>query len=69
MTWPKLDRDTRRKARGEGHHKSKLTDADVRMIRELHGSGLSTRQLAAKYEVSQRAIYQVVAWISWRHVR
>lgn len=70
MAWPKLDGDTRRKSRGDGHHKSKLTEADVRMIRDLHDNhGLSTRALASKFDVSQRAIFQVVSWISWRHVR
>ncbi len=54
---------------GEKHHKAKLTEDDVRMMRHLHfDHGVSTRELARKWEVTQRAAYQVVAFISWRHV-
>jgi DNA invertase Pin-like site-specific DNA recombinase len=66
--WPKLDVDTRRKSRGETHHKAKLTEEDIPMIRQLHKEGMSTRELARKFDVTQRAIYQVVAFISWRHI-
>ncbi len=53
---------------GERHHRAKLTEQDVRVIRFLHDDGMSTRELARKFEVTQRAIYQVVSFISWRHV-
>ncbi len=53
---------------GEKHHKAKLTEQDVRIIRFLHDDGMSTRELARKFDVTQRAIYQVVAFISWRHI-
>lgn len=70
MSWPKFDRDTRPKVIGERHCRAKLTEPDVRMIRDLYDNhGVSTRQLAEKFEVSQRAIFKVVSWISWGHVR
>lgn len=53
---------------GSKHHKAKLTEADIPVIRQLHAEGVSTRALAEKFEVTQRAIFQVVAYISWRHV-
>ena len=53
---------------GSRHHMAKLTEDDIPIIRRLHDEGMSTRTLAAKYEVSQRAILQVVNYISWRHV-
>jgi DNA invertase Pin-like site-specific DNA recombinase len=53
---------------GSRHHLAKLAEGDIPVIRQLHREGVSTRAIARKYEVSQRAIYQVVAHISWRHV-
>jgi predicted DNA binding protein len=69
MSWPRLDRDHRRKVRGESHHKSKLTDDDVRLIRSAYASGgITQRALAEKFGVVQRAIAQVIHYESWRHV-
>ncbi len=70
MAWPKWDRDTRNKARGERHHLAKLTADDARLIRSAYASGgITQRDLAAKFGVSHRAIQQVIHYISWSHVR
>ena len=53
---------------GSKVHTAKLTEDDIPLIRQLHREGMSTRKLAVKFEVSQRAILQVVNFISWRHV-
>tara|TARA_R110000851_G_scaffold165169_2_gene309946 strand:+ start:155639 stop:155920 length:282 start_codon:yes stop_codon:yes gene_type:complete len=41
---------------GQYHHRSKLTDHEVELIRRLHEEGLSYMQLADKFEVSKSAI-------------
>jgi len=45
-----------------------LTDEDVRLIRTLGAHGLTQRAIAAKFEVSKRAIEAVLTGQSWRHV-
>lgn len=35
---------------GEDHHRSKLTEADVQQILELHEAGLGYGQIAAKFD-------------------
>lgn len=54
--------------RGESNHRSKLTADDVRLIRVLGAHGLTQRVIAAKFEVSKRAIEAVLTKKSWRHV-
>ena len=56
------------KKRGEGHPKAKLTEQDVRLIRSLGEHGLTHRAIAAKFEVSKRAVEAVLTGQSWRHV-
>lgn len=64
-----MDRDERNKSRGEKHHTAKLTADDVRLMRDLFDHhGLSTRDLAKKFEVSQKAAHKVVSRESWGHV-
>ena len=70
MAGQPMDRDTRRKVVGERHYRAKLTADDVRMMRELwERHGVSTRSLAEKFEVSQRAAFAAVSRITWAHVR
>ena len=54
--------------RGERHPRAKLTESDVRLIRTLGAHGLTQRAIAAKFEVSKRAIEAVLTGQSWRHV-
>jgi len=45
---------------GEDHHRAKLTDHDVELIRELHEEhGLGYRTLAKKFEVSRSLIRHI----------
>lgn len=53
--------------RGENNPRAKLTESDVRLIRQLHPE-LSYRVLARKFEVSKRAVEAVLTGQSWRHV-
>ncbi len=54
--------------RGEKNPRAKLTESDVRLIRTLGAHGLTQRAIAAKFEVSKRAIEAVLTGQSWRHV-
>jgi hypothetical protein len=54
--------------KGEHHPPAKLTEAQVREIRQLHGTA-SLRVLAARYGVSHTAIRRAALGIKWRSVQ
>lgn len=54
---------------GEKHPRAKLTSHDVRLMRQLNREGLTTRQIAAKFDVTQRTAWNVVTRETWGHVR
>ena len=55
--------------RGEGHPNSKLTEQNVRDIRDDRVfDGTPYRKLASKYGVSYRAISNIIHRRSWAHV-
>ena len=64
--------------RGEDLPQSKLTEDDVRLIRQAHAEALaeikrlqqhvSARALAEKFGVHVRTIEKVLSYQSWRHV-
>jgi hypothetical protein len=63
--------------RGADRYNAKLTDHDVRLIRELVAErsrllaaarALSNRQLAEKFDVNYRTIEKVAEYRSWIHV-
>lgn len=57
-----------RQARGELCPQAKLTEGDVRTIRQLYRDGVSMSRLAKRYAVNFNAIWQVVKRKSWKHV-
>ena len=54
--------------KGEQHYRAKLTEQQVLHIRELSESGMPSRTLAARYQVSKRAIYCIVHRKTWKHI-
>lgn len=61
---------------GEDHHNAKLTDAEVEMIRLLHGEGMSYTRLAAKFEIGKQTVADIIKFrrrgqvaILWKEVR
>lgn len=65
------------KARGEAHWAAKLTEEDVRQIRELHAEGkrlrleaarLSRSEIARKFDIDKRTVGDIVSGRAWRHV-
>lgn len=64
------DRDRHgRTARGERQHKAKLTEEDVRLIRQLYWHGVrSIAELALIFAISSSGITSVVNRVTWKHV-
>jgi hypothetical protein len=59
----------RRIAHGTRNPHAKLTDSDVREIRELYASGKHTQwELARRYGVWQGSIWQIIKGKAWRHL-
>lgn len=54
--------------RGEDHHQARLTENDVRTIRERHAAGVSGYRLAKDYSVAKNTIYSIVRRTTWTHV-
>lgn len=57
-----------RSARGEKHGKAKLTEVDVRRIRELLGTRTHL-SIAQEYGVTETAISSISRGITWKHVK
>lgn len=56
-------------SRGESHTRSKLTEREVREMREIYDSGdHGLTKLGEKYGVGNRTIYKVVKRKTWKHV-
>lgn len=59
-----------RRPRGERIHNSRLTEQDVRAIRNMMAAGDATRkQLATQYGVDLTTIRAIVLGLSWAHVK
>ncbi len=54
--------------RGENHRSAKLTESDVRAIRELSVSGCGPTMLAKRFGVCVSAIHRAKTGKSWRHL-
>jgi hypothetical protein len=58
-----------RRPRGEGNGQSKLSEADVRLMRHLYAAGGWTlRTLAARFGVSFTTTRHVISRLSWTHL-
>jgi HNH endonuclease len=55
--------------RGEDRPQSKLTEEDVRQIRQLAALGETRALLARRYGVTSTVIRRIAEGTSWRHVR
>lgn len=57
-----------RQQKGEGHFLAKLTNKDVRDIRDLKASGLSLGEIAKAYDMGIVSIFDIVHRKNWKHV-
>lgn len=44
---------------GQDHHRAKLTDRDVELIRQLHDGGMTYAEIARKFEVSRSLVGRI----------
>lgn len=56
---------TMTRPKGQEHHRSLLTDAEVDALRELHEEGWTLGQLAEKFEISKTHAFRIV-WCETR---
>lgn len=54
--------------KGERVHTAKLTEADVRLIDGLLAEGLSLGKIAAKFDVSRNAVWDIKRGYTWKHI-
>jgi DNA-binding XRE family transcriptional regulator len=54
--------------RGSDHHAAKVTEQDVRVIRQRIASGVTCRQLAAEYGVNETTISAIKRRRTWNHL-
>lgn len=52
---------------GSKHHKAKLTESDIPLIRELIAAGLTQKAVGEKFEVSKNTISAIVNGRNWTH--
>lgn len=57
-----------RQARGETHHKSKLTEDGVRMIRKQVSQGVKIKEIAYRVGVDISTIYNIINRKIWKHI-
>lgn len=54
---------------GTGHHRTRLTEADVRKIRRRYRrGGITLRELAEEYRMTRQGIHAIVARQTWKHL-
>lgn len=53
---------------GERNGKAKLTDAQVRFIRQAAKDGIKHRELAAQFGVSYTTVTSIVKGYAWKHI-
>lgn len=58
----------RRSALGERHGNAKLTETDVRQIREMRAGGTMRRDIAARFAITPEHVDQIVRRRNWTHI-
>lgn len=54
--------------RGEAHPRAKLTEEQVKQIRQLYAQGFSINAISKNFGVSKWNIQQIVTNKTWKHV-
>jgi hypothetical protein len=63
-----FDKERRVQPRGEGHGMSKLTDADVLLIRSRHMQRISAHRLSLEFGVVRSTVQRIVRRDTWTHI-
>lgn len=56
------------KPKGTRNSRVKLTEDEVKEIQILVKTGLTQRQIASKFMISQKAIFNIIHHKAWRHI-
>ena len=56
------------KQTGELNHMAKLTFNDIHQIKVMYGNGISKKEIARKFKVSDTNIYLIIKNKIWKHV-
>lgn len=54
--------------RGSNHHRAKLDEGDVRLIRQLRANGSGVGELCEVFNMSRYAMYAILNRKTWTHV-
>lgn len=54
---------------GKGHHSAKLTEDNVRTIREMWKDGYRLKDITPLFNVNTSNIWKVINRVSWRRVK
>lgn len=54
--------------KGEKHPYAKLTEGIVKMIRKYKSEGLSTKEIALKYNISTQLVNRINKRLIWKHI-
>lgn len=57
-----------RQTRGEKHPRAKLTEPDIKLIREMRHCGKTQQSIADFFEVSRSAVRNILNGSHWKHV-
>lgn len=66
--WLRKGPDTRRHARGERNGTAKLTEADVRTIKQQRAAGVTRKAIAAQYGIAYWTVRDIDTGRIWQHV-
>jgi len=54
---------------GQNHHRSKLTESDIKEIRNLYKQGFNNHEIANKFNVHHSNISKIIKGYTWSHVQ
>lgn len=63
-----VEKGRNRGAKGTAHRNAKLTDEDVRNMREDYAKGMRQADLVKKYGVNQSGVSKIVTRRTWKHI-
>lgn len=66
---PSWDRAHIKFKRGTQLPQSRLTEDDVKLIRELAKSGMKFRTIGEKFDIHHTTAWRVANYLDWKHVR
>ena len=55
--------------RGNELPQAKNMPEDVRLIRELSHSGMSTREIGRKFDLHHTTVWRIVNYCDWKHIQ